>query len=77
LFVVVDFKELACEITPFFAHGQIAHTQKVHQRKRLAITASLSSQKALPYEKNYYLHFVGAKVLPKMHTASKNCIKKG
>jgi hypothetical protein len=34
-------------------------------------------QKALPYEKNYYLLFDGAKLLPKNLTASKNRIKKG
>ncbi|MBR5673723.1 MAG: hypothetical protein IKW97_04925 [Muribaculaceae bacterium] len=45
--------------------------------KRLAITASLYFQKALPYEKNYYLQIVGAKLLPKICMAPIFCIKKG
>ncbi|MBR3728906.1 MAG: hypothetical protein IKN10_07990 [Muribaculaceae bacterium] len=47
------------------------------KRKRPAVTASLYSQKALPYEKNYYLQIIGAKVLPNEFTAPKFFIKKG
>ena len=51
--------------------------QKPAKGKRPAITASLYFQKALPYEKNYYLQIVGAKLLPKSHMGPKICIKKG
>jgi hypothetical protein len=56
--------------------GQLPYRLHEIKRKRLAITASLSSQKALPYEKNYYLQIVGAKLLPKMEMGPINPIKK-